>query len=204
MMKKINSIKELNERVWYRILKVIFIGAFILSILVANLGVAISSWPEKYVDVKKTVVHCKEANRDFFLSAIEKNDYLYKRDDLEAVLMPRHIYSHCREVYEKLNPEKIKHDPLSEEEIEKLREDFRKDIEYAELGLVEDKKAAETSPLEDEYKVNFVTYWSTPPLLLGLYAILTTMGICAIFLFIQRLFYYILLGKFRPPHSDNV
>lgn len=52
------TIEELNEKIWYRTLKVVFLFCFISVVLIIVILLCLSSWPQKTIDWDKTSLIC--------------------------------------------------------------------------------------------------------------------------------------------------
>ena len=57
-----NTIKELNEKAWYRALKVVFLFCSISVWVGVMAMICLSSWPQKTINWDKTVLICNNGN----------------------------------------------------------------------------------------------------------------------------------------------
>lgn len=201
------TLSYLNTKAWYRFLKVIYVAMFALALLIGNISIYATNGI-KSVDGKKTEVACK-SGKTFSLSDINAsldstdfpegifdyskfyqgyNDYdiklilerclgINKVDDIFLLQKVQEFKGH------KGNPENLSAQDLSDlrGELSRMQKDYDKKryLDYS-AHLFEIKPV-----------FNYIT-----PLLIFLFINLT---ILTVFESLKRAFYYVFLGKLRPP-----
>lgn len=64
-MKKV-TLKDLQESIWYRLLKVFFIIGFLLVMLFSLIGVYVTVFPDQQIDLEKSKIICDDAKETFW------------------------------------------------------------------------------------------------------------------------------------------
>lgn len=164
------TITELNSKMWYRLLKVIYLIIMFLFIVYAVV-IAFSEVGSYQTDY--TVV-CNYGNKSTFLAAKDKEIYISTYYDYSNSLaqLPDNTKVDLREACE-----------ISEEELFAQMDSIVNGTDGG--GKLFDLK---------ETKVNVSTYFSSI-----MWSILAIVIILLFFEIIRRAFYYIILGKIRPP-----
>jgi hypothetical protein len=191
--KKVNmkTVKELNEKWWYRLLKVVV--GFLLSLTVIGICTAIFFEFEPQFSNEESYIKC-ENGKEFILS---KNgitlfsDYMYSYDTQKA----REL---CRNA-----------------PIQMTREEYK--LKFGEEPVIEERTAEDTTSrkglslaeIKGE-KINFEKYRIPQFTLVSVYtdrnwyaiitfSLLTLLGTLLFLEVSRRIFYYIVLGKLKPP-----
>ncbi|MCI5108319.1 MAG: hypothetical protein MRY49_00540 [Candidatus Pacebacteria bacterium] len=210
----IKSIKELNEKIWYRTLKVVYLISFIGVLagynifLFAELGI-------KQVSQDRTVIECNYGSGTF--SATDAEIYLDNGDFIEGKFSYklfflnyndyniRKIISKC--IGKEIHPSsdvfvlqkaiEIRNDrnAIGDQSFEFSEDDGNKFLEI-------DKKYSDLdkSPLLDWdyeiFKINpAFSYWNV------LWILLANIVVVLLFELARRIFYYIVLGKLFPTKN---
>jgi len=175
-------------------------------VAVSNYSLIVVNYPKKYIDVSESVVHCNKANTDFVLSAVQSVDVvLYNEDNRDFTTLHRHIIRHCVEIYNTLNPQMGDDVAGSWEAFDKaIAERFalEKEMEYKKLGILREDFADSDVYTGEHYTTEYVTHWSTSPMTLAVYLLSATTGILLLFFAVQRIFYYVVFGKLKPPKGE--
>jgi hypothetical protein len=171
------SISYLNERVWYRLIKVVYIFGFVAFSLS---GVAISYSEQmplkKLVDNEKTIIACHFGNKGRYVAAA--NGIYFDTSDFEADYLPDHFRVRLKELC-----------GISNEEVQQM------------LTFLDKSSTAERSAKNKLFDVEpaYVTWGGS--LSFVRHAVLWLLGITLTFEVIRRAFYYIAIGKVFPKRS---
>ena len=187
-MENKKTISYLNSKAWYRLIKVVFIGVIVLSILLSVLVIVDSHSPQQVKDYKinciadytnkKTFFAEKDADIYFFPYGTE-TVYESIRDDQRLRL--RDVCGISSEEADKSNNETIAY----------INEQIK-------LGTDEET-------IEDYLDKNFRAYTILETnrteggyLIIIAYSLLSVVILLLIAELVRRIFYYVVLGKIRP------
>lgn len=164
------TIKELNEKIWFRFLKVLYILSFILIVLI-SLIYFLDKWSNTFVvDFDKTILYCSDSSYKKFLSEhnnesntkyiIDKNDF--RENGTFKTNAGLNMNTFCKDII--------------------LKESNRVISDYNISGA---------------YKIEIYKYKNKDVLFEGFIVILIEV---LILILIKHLLYYIILGKFNPKN----
>jgi len=183
------SIKELNQKAWYRLLKVIylsfFLGIFIFSNW-ANIGIS-----SQKVDQKDSIIDCKLNNKKILISNIENievKSYFYDSEylsdnDIEKILIYCYGIDYTGYINDK-NIEGTEKDTLI---------DSSSNSRIDSLSLRLAKKLTDFEK-RDSFTIEYAHSYND----LVIYFLVINLSIILLFEAIKRIFYYVVLGKIRP------
>ncbi len=201
------TITALNERWWYRVLKVSYLFFFVISILIAN-GILISDGVRK-IDKDKTLIYCNGGDKRI-LTAKQSGVYL-DGDDFSKGFDYKKFYEGDGNKYNINDILEACYDAISQDifitqrtyEIVGFKDSPK---EYDENYLNEQVDSMEKGYKSDAQKASYLDYstrlfdiklvYSYGEFLFGF--ILTNVSILAFFEIVRRAFYYIALGAIKP------
>lgn len=213
------TLQFLNDKWWYRLIKVIYIGSFLFGVLAIGVIIFFEEGGFKTLDVDKTIVTCnlEESSAPFPLS--EAGSYYFSADDFtgktfnyekyfrsyESEYGIRSILVRCKQG----NPEAQNNiyvlDVLLTQRAYEIAKTNLSQEEKNELFTQERQKFSD-GQFTTTQKLSFLdfseklfditpTYDHTTTILHIIRSVLL-LGLC--FELIRRIFYYIFLGTFRP------
>jgi hypothetical protein len=210
-MSKIETIKELNSKWWYRILKVIFIFLFLI-VLAINYSFIAPTTPKKQINFEKSIVNCNypdfkitaaKGDVSFRLSSLYTDEEKFQKEvDQTSEVGPignTQIWLHCYDVYQTIYPENIAPSkgwtPEEKAKVDKAMAELKQEQELDKMGVNVNINQTKIAP---NFKISIVTYWE-PTISSFIFKLLSSiLIIIIIFATIQRIFYYIILGKLMP------
>ncbi|MCX6792912.1 MAG: hypothetical protein NTY12_02710 [Candidatus Falkowbacteria bacterium] len=170
------TIKELNNKWWYRLVKVSYIAIFVLfSVIAITLSIEeVGNYQEDYT------VKCNYGNKGTFLAAKDKNIYISSTYDYSNSLtdLPDYIKTDLQSAC-----------GISKNEISEILGYTDGFIPDDRLNSFEGKKLFELT----KTKINITTHLDAI-----LQALFSLFGICVGFEVIRRVFYYVVIGKIKP------
>jgi len=176
------KIEELNAKWWYRLIKVIYVGLFVLALLLVVIG-AFSKYGPKF-DAQKTYVSCNNGTninpKDYGVNLY--SEFIWTDDDKKlnfACLSNKDIGEIAKTAYPNT------YNDLSDEEIGKRVRERNFDF-YKKVAL--DQKTYKLIPAYTERD------WSKT---FG-FSFIIVLLVTFIFEGTRRLFYYVSLGKWFP------
>lgn len=185
----IKTINELNSRVWYRVLKVLYIFSFIAIVAITLFLVFVEhKTPIEEIDHSNTKIICNLGNKNTFnknqvfegLDQFFKEEQYYKIDRLKSV-----IQNKCEITQEILNKFELTRGETKDGRTPVLWSDGESSFNATINGLT-------GYEIEEKYK-----YTGGLDAVIG-YSILSLLVLIIIFEAIRRIFYYIILGKLMP------
>jgi len=213
------TIAELNQRWWYRLVKVI--SLFILFLVMGGSIVAIFVQHNPIYDNNKSYVQCNDG-RKFVLS--ENGIYLYSGYmDIYSFEKARNL---CKSDFAALTREQIianinalEEQGASQQEVQEwldsikdtpikmTREEYREkygtfppeagDLTLQELLATGGKPAGQATPTDSNYQLVSI-YASRDWIRITGFSLFVILGYLVVFEAVRRTFYYVLLGKFMP------
>ena len=207
------TISHLNDKAWYRLIKVVYILFFVISLVGLNLGNYFGNGIKK-VDLEKTQIQCNFQDKKNFSP---KSIYLNFSLDVDDFINEKFDYEHFFRGY--YNEYKIK---------DILKKCYTSDIDgldvfvlqrhYEITGVKEAKKEytqeyldSEIKKIESGYKTNddkidlldfSIKFFDIKPVFSYSYFItffiIGNLSIILFFELIKRIFYYVVLGTIRP------
>lgn len=214
------TIAHLNSKWWYRLIKVLYVLSFITLIAITNFFVYTFTSGITNIDYGKTLVRCEilEPHEPFSIESIGiKINKAYFDDkgvfDYRGYFTGNHEYE-IKYILAACVGKKHRQDILSgdvyvfQRTIEIVRS--KKDDSEQKRLLERDGRLIESAPYNSakEKYLNFSTkLFDVVPqytyLVFLKYFVLANIAICATLEILRRIFYYIVLGKFRPPKTEQ-
>jgi hypothetical protein len=206
------TISDLNKKVWYRLLKVIFISIFIIVIIIANISnIVEGAWR---INEDKTLIYCngegkrvltaKQAGVSFsnyeFIKGFDYKKF-YEDDYNEYEI--QNILQACYDSVPKHNNVEDVYLIQRMQEIMGFKNSPKK---YDDDYLKEQFKIMTEGYKSRSQKISYLDYsvhlFDIKPVYsyreFILYSLLINFGVLLIFEILKRAFYYIVLGTIRP------
>lgn len=211
------TIKHLNTKAWYRLVKVIFILLFVIVLLIVN-GIIFSENDFKQVVLGKTKITCTYGDKKTFtadeinLYSLSADEFLNGNFDYKTYFEGYGNEYDIRDIVNKCHPqdnsnfdvfafqkviEAVGDDVLKMEKEERPPE-FISDANMEKIHKIEKAYGSEKLKYLD-YTVKFFDIspvFSYIPFIKIF--LLANVIIFAVFEIIRRVFYYVTLGSFRP------
>ena len=171
------TIADLNNKWWYRLIKVIFIVVFIA----VEIGAADSVYQNfKPYEEADYLVSCNYGNKAEFIAYKDREIFISIYDfDANGNLEPDYLR------------EKIKNAcGISKVEMNKIID-----------GVVKKIKAGEDAPTIKLFEIKVTTYTKNSWVGLAAFLLMSAIAAAGIFEFIRQVFYYVVLGSFRPNNK---
>lgn len=203
---KLKTIKELNEKIWYRLIKVIYLLALIVVLVSYNL--IIFGNGIRQLNLDKTLVKCNDKNNytfslsgaQLYLGNHDLDNYSYKgfyQNSLNEYRV-KTILAKCRSV----NADTINVDDYQRvADIQKDSPNLSKDEFMAKFNNDRKNDPANILLSYDYQQFDITPEYTYMPFVEGF--ILGNVVIALIFVFFQRIFYYIFLGKIFPKTNES-
>lgn len=212
-MKK--TLKELNEKAWYRLVKVVFVLVFIVVLLIFN-GLVFTEVGFKNVDQNKTIVECTYKDKlsfspseiDVYISDYDLNNGVFDYEDFFDGYNDYDI----REILEKCYDPEVEdfdifimqrvyemHPPTDTEEERVFTGAELEELQKIDRAITNSSKityldfSVKLFDIQPKYSHTSFALWFT----------LGNLIIVALSELIRRIFYYILLGSFRPDKKKS-
>jgi hypothetical protein len=214
------TISDLNSRWWYRLLKVLYILSFVSLIAITNIFIySFTSWIIN-IDDDKTLVRCEitEPPEPFSISSIgvkidkgyfdEKGSFDYRsyftgyhehevKYILAACLDKEHrqdILSGDIYIFQKTI--EILRSGKDKAEQKRLLDSYERLIESASYNTEKEKHLDFSTKLFDIIpRYTYIVFLK--------YFVLANIAVIAVLECLRRIFYYIILGRLRPPKTEQ-
>jgi len=177
-----NTIAYLNIKIWYRLLKVVYVFIFI-SVSIYTVSTIVDDYsPYKIVDWDKSLILCDNGDTYTFNELSHKNLGFTLEENTDQLGVKRLCGGITNEFLDK------KYGPNSNSQISP--EDFLK------------SKGFYDTPKDINYKTKTIYKTIGGWHLVFGYSIFWILMICTVLEIIKRAFYYIVLGKINPPKNN--
>lgn len=201
------TISGLNSKWWYRLIKVIFISLFILSLVIAN-GVNIYQGIGR-IDENKTLIYCNGGDKRIL--TIKRAGTYFDNSDFIGGFDYKKFYEGYYSEYKIKGIIEACYDTQVDDIfwIQRLHEirGFKSDPkQFDEQYALEQYKAMTSGYKSDTQKASYLDYsihlFDIKPVYsymqFILYILLSNILVFVIFEIIRRIFYYIFLGSIKP------
>ena len=214
------TLAHLNSKWWYRLIKVLYVLSFIFLLVIANFETYNLTSGIKSIDYDKTLVKCemRDPPEPFSVGSIDvKIDKVFFDDkgsfDYKGYFFGHHGYE-IKNILSACNDKKDMR-AFSSIDIyifQRNIEIFRSEKDKSEKDrLFERDSKLINSVYDNEAKARYldfsIRFFDIVPqytyLTFFKYFVVTNITIAGIFELLRRIFYYIILGRLRPPKTEQ-
>lgn len=210
------TLKYLNQKAWYRLLKVIYVLSFLIIFFIGVVGIYSINEGFKVIDENKTQIVCllgnkktyklRDLNISFYVSDF-KNNFEYK-DYFKQTEYSYTKQANIAEIMKACSTKEIEYTPDKIYTIQKITEinHMTHLSDEEKLKLASDYYDKINNEVFDSEKIKFLdfsqeifrveTHFTYQPV--SLYYLLFLLSFVVVFELIRRVFYYVVLGTFKP------
>lgn len=193
-----NTVSELNKKLWYRLVKVIFI-VFVLFCTISSFLLIYDDYKPRQVKDYRIDCVAEYSNKKSMFAEKDAGIYIYQygKNDIYESLAADTYASERKKIKEFCD--------ISDEEVEIHRQPMLKYIEE------QDKLGTKREDIQKYIYDNFLPYKITETyvtkggyLLVVAYSLLSVLIASVIVEIVRRIFYYIVLGKIKPKKDPTI
>ncbi len=209
------TIKELNEKIWYRALKVFYTLVFVIATIIGNF-IFFTSTPLKSIDLKNTTITCNYWDKKSFSPAsknisLDNYDFNNYRFDYKYFFENYNSYT-IKDILETCSGKELATgiDIFALQKLYESRLDNNEEHLPKEINFIPDETMKEITKIEntilDTDKSKYLDYSTRffeikPKFTMHIflrYFLLINLVIYSLFIGFKKAFYYIALGTLTP------